>query len=105
MNIRKIIKEEINDFDWVNDTDILEQYRGKTIYFKVRSRDLRKILPLLESYGYEQTKMGNCDEYQHQHCNHIKIVPRYKVWSYLSENQTKYLVSTYGGHELIRNPF
>jgi hypothetical protein len=53
MNIRKIIQEEVNDFDWVQDTLSYEEILDKRFRL-VKHNDGYKFEDMIEEHGYER---------------------------------------------------
>lgn len=55
MNIKEIIKEEINDFDWVND---VPEFYGRIIDTNESSLSKKEIMTLLHNQGYSWRNAG-----------------------------------------------
>lgn len=87
MNIKKIIKEEINDFDWVKETNPIQCKDLRGYYFNYGS-DTKKYTIIsieLDDYADEliiHYKYPNSSEYEHNHMKCDTFIHRVKIGNY-----------------------
>jgi hypothetical protein len=98
MNIKKIIQEEMDGFEWMKDANTLsnEYLRGKALEFDpfIKDQDtLDKVLKVLRSLGFSRGNWANEMEWEYDHIEGMYLADDHRIiWTgWIDENYEEHI--------------